>query len=142
MIKTNNSFIFNSLEILMFFCLLSSMNLSAQQIEFEQRLISMPGWKIMQDGRLGNCITCHTIQLSEKSVKEKQGNFAPALSKVGAKYTPDQLRQWVTDARRINPETLMPPYGSQVGINNPNVLKPLLDSQQINDVVDVLVMLK
>ncbi len=142
MIKTNKPFIFNRLEILMFFCLLSSMNLSAQQIEFEQRVTSMPGWKIMQDGRLGNCITCHTIQLSEKSVKEKQGNFAPALSKVGAKYTPDQLRQWVTDARRINPETLMPPYGSQVGINNPNVLKPLLDSQQINDVVDVLVMLK
>ncbi len=142
MIKTNNSFIFNSLEILMFFCLLSSMNLSAQQIEFEQRLISMPGWKIIQDGRLGNCVTCHTIQLSEKSVKEKQGNFAPALSKVGAKYTPDQLRQWVTDARRINPETLMPPYGSQAGINNPNFLKPLLDTQQINDVVDVLVMLK
>jgi sulfur-oxidizing protein SoxX len=142
MIKTNKPFIFNRLEILMFFCLFSSMNLSAQQIEFEQRLTSMPGWKIMQDGRLGNCVTCHTIQLSEKSVKEKQGNFAPALSKVGAKYTPDQLRQWVTDARRINPETLMPPYGSQVGINNPNVLKPLLDSQQINDVVDVLVMLK
>jgi sulfur-oxidizing protein SoxX len=142
MIKTNKPFIFNRLEILMFVCLFSSMNLSAQQIEFEQRLTSMPGWKIMQDGRLGNCVTCHTIQLSEKSVKEKQGNFAPALSKVGAKYTPDQLRQWVTDARRINPETLMPPYGSQVGINNPNVLKPLLDSQQINDVVDVLVMLK
>jgi hypothetical protein len=36
----------------------------------------------------------------------------------------------------------MPPYGSQAGINNPNFLKPLLDTQQINDVVDVLVMLK
>ena len=128
--------------MLVFFSFLSSVNVSAQQIELEQKVTAMPGWKIMQDGRQGNCITCHTIYLSEKNIKEKQGNFAPPLSKVGAKYSPDQLRQWVTDARRINPETLMPPYGSQININNPNIPKPILDSQQINDVVEVLVMLK
>ncbi len=102
----------------------------------------MPGWKIIQDGRLGNCITCHTIQLSDISSKEKQGNFAPALTKVGAKYTPEQLRQWVTDARLMNPETLMPPYGSQAGIKNPNIPKAPLTLEQINEVVDLLVQLK
>jgi sulfur-oxidizing protein SoxX len=142
MIKIIKPFIFYRLEILLFCGFLISTNLSAQQIEFEQKITAMPGWKIMQDGRQGNCITCHTIQLSEKSVKEKQGNFAPPLSKVGAKYTSDQLRQWVTDARLMNPETLMPPYGSLTGINNPNLPKSLLDSKQISDVVDVLAMLK
>ena len=142
MIKNNKYFFFTRLEILLSFSFLSSMNVSAQQVEFEQKITAKPGWRIMQDGRLGNCITCHTINISEKAVKEKQGNFAPPLSKVGAKYSPDQLRQWVTDARLINPETLMPPYGSQVGINNPIIPKSILDSQQINDVVEVLVMLK
>jgi sulfur-oxidizing protein SoxX len=135
-------FFFHRLAMLVFVSFLSSVNVSAQQMELEQKVTAMPGWKIMQDGRQGNCITCHTIYLSEKSIKEKQGNFAPPLSKVGAKYSPDQLRQWVTDARRINPETLMPPYGSQTNINNPNIPKTILDSQQINDVVEVLVMLK
>ncbi len=105
-------------------------------------LIKMPGWKIIQDGRLGNCITCHTIQLSENNSREKQGNFAPALTKVGSKYTPEQLRQWVTDARLMNPDTLMPPYGSQIGIINPNLPRTLLTSEQINEVVDLLVQLK
>ena len=142
MINNKKYFFSNRLEIVVFFSFLSSVNVSAQQIELEQKVTAMPGWKIMQDGRLGNCITCHTINLSEKSVKERQGNFAPPLSKVGAKYSSDQLRQWVTDARRINPETLMPPYGSLSNINQPNIPKPILDSQQINDVVEVLVMLK
>jgi sulfur-oxidizing protein SoxX len=142
MINNKKYFFSYRLEIVVFFSFLSSVNVSAQQIELEQKVTAMPGWKIMQDGRLGNCITCHTINLSEKSVKERQGNFAPPLSKVGAKYSSDQLRQWVTDARRINPETLMPPYGSLSNINQPNIPKPILDSQQINDVVEVLVMLK
>jgi sulfur-oxidizing protein SoxX len=138
----NKKYFFNRLQLVVFFSFLSSVNVSAQQIEFEQKVTNMTGWKIMQDSRLGNCITCHTINLSEKSVKEKQGNFAPPLSKIGAKYSSDQLRQWVTDARRINPETLMPPYGSLSNINQPNIPKSILDSQQINDVVEVLVMLK
>ena len=105
-------------------------------------LTKMPGWKIMQDGRLGNCITCHTIQISENPSREKQGNFAPALTRVGSKYSAEQLRQWVTDARLMNPDTLMPPYGSQIGIKNPNIAKAPLTSEQINEIVDLLVRLK
>lgn len=105
-------------------------------------LTKMPGWRIMQDGRLGNCITCHTVDWTGKTVKEKQGNFAPPLTSVGAKYNREQLLQWVTDARVIHPNTLMPPYGSQVGIVNPSPNKPILDSEQISAVVDFLMMLK
>lgn len=123
-------------------CLLASFPAFAEVSQAIDSITQMPGWKIIQDGRLGNCITCHTIQLSENSSKEKQGNFAPALSKVGAKYTSDQLRQWLTDARLINPGTLMPPYGSQHEINNPNIPRALLTPEQINEVVDVLVLLK
>ena len=114
----------------------------AEVSQSADNLSKMPGWKIIQDGRLGNCITCHTIQFSANSSKEKQGNFGPPLTKVGAKYSPEQLRQRVTDARQMNPETLMPPYGSQVEIKNPNIPRVLLTQEQISEVVDFLVLLK
>lgn len=102
----------------------------------------LPGWRIMQDSRLGNCITCHQITLPYKVLKEQQGNFAPALSQVGAKYSREQLLQWVVDARVLKPQTLMPPYGSLQDLSAPILNKPVLDSSQINDVINVLVQLK
>jgi hypothetical protein len=52
------------------------------------------------------------------------------LDGVGARYNTAALLQWVTDARKIKPDTLMPPYGSIEGLNLANGLRPLLTHEQ------------
>ena len=102
------------------------------------------GFEIMYHPSQGNCVTCHVIG-TEKSATmrmEKQGNFGPALTGIGSKYTRAQITQWVTDARKINPQTLMPPYGSLEGIEKPNDMKTILSAEQIQSVVDALLTLK
>ena len=57
---------------------------------------------------------------------------------MGARYSKEQLRQWVTDARVLRPDTLMPPYGSTAGLNLPARESSLLNPTQIEAVVEVL----
>ncbi len=79
---------------------------------------------------LGNCITCHQFP----GEAGKQGNFAPSLIGVGKKYNLDQLKQWISDARVLNPNTLMPPFGSINGLSQPMVNQPVLTIEQINKI--------
>jgi hypothetical protein len=38
------------------------------------------GWRIINDGNLGNCGTCHLLRSSNSSqLTQKQGNFSPSL---------------------------------------------------------------
>lgn len=99
------------------------------------------GLRIMVNREQGNCITCHRISTLPESLGQ-QGNFGPALDGVGARYSPAQLRQWVLDARRIKPDTLMPPFGTLDGLQRPNVPRPLLTPEQIEQVVAALAALR
>jgi len=102
------------------------------------------GFEIIYNRQLGNCVTCHLVDHGEKKPSqqlEKQGNFGPNLQGVGKKYSREQLLQWVTDARKIHPDTLMPPYGSLEGITIPNQQKTMLNPEQIQLVVDALITL-
>ncbi len=84
------------------------------------------GWRILFDPRLGNCAACHSIP-NEKGTKAGiQSTFAPALDGVASRYSAAQLRQWVVDARKINPDTMMPPFGQ------------MLTPQQVTDVLAAL----
>jgi mono/diheme cytochrome c family protein len=69
------------------------------------------GWRIMFDQRAGNCVACHSIPDAAGKKTGIQSTFAPALDGVAARYNAATLRQWVVDARSINRETLMPPFG-------------------------------
>jgi sulfur-oxidizing protein SoxX len=84
------------------------------------------GWRVLLEQRLGNCVACHSIpnELGKKS--GVQSTFAPALDGVAGRYNPDILRQWVVDARKINPDTLMPPFGL------------ILSQEQISDALAAL----
>jgi hypothetical protein len=42
------------------------------QVATSSDLSKMPGWRIMQDSRLGNCITCHTIDWAGKEEKKSR----------------------------------------------------------------------
>jgi L-cysteine S-thiosulfotransferase len=69
------------------------------------------GWRVLLEQRLGNCVACHSIPNEQGKKTGVQSTFAPALDGVASRYSPDILRQWVVDARKINPDTLMPPFG-------------------------------
>jgi L-cysteine S-thiosulfotransferase len=84
------------------------------------------GWRILFDQRLGNCAACHSIPNEQGKKVGIQSTFAPALDGVATRYNAVQLRQWVVDARKINPNTMMPPFG------------PMLSPQQVTDVLAAL----
>jgi sulfur-oxidizing protein SoxX len=92
------------------------------------------GFRIMADGALGNCLACHSLP----GQTGLQSTFGPALAAVGVRYSADEVRQWVTDARVIKPGTLMPPFGTTSGTTAPNPARPILSAEDIAHVVAAL----
>ncbi len=112
-----------------------------------QPLSSLPGdpqrgRSIVASRQTGLCLLCHSAPVPEERF---QGNLAPDLAGIGTRYTPAQLRLRVVDPRRVNPSSFMPAFHSA---NNPSrigaawVGKPILDAQQVEDVVAFLATLK
>ncbi len=88
------------------------------------------GRKIATTRKLGNCVSCHFLPNIESP-----GNAGPNLVESMKNYTEadrDIVRQWIEDARKFNPDTLMPPFGAN----------KILTEEQIDAVVDYLYSLK
>lgn len=92
------------------------------------------GLRLMNDPAAGNCAGCHRWP----GVGGLTSSFGPDLGGAGARWSRDQLRQWVTDARQIRPGTLMPPFGTVTGLQRPQPAQPVLNAEQIERVVDAL----
>jgi L-cysteine S-thiosulfotransferase len=90
------------------------------------------GFTIMADQRLGNCMACHSVPDALGKKYGVQSTFAPPLDAVASRYDAPTLRQWVEDAREINPQTMMPPFAAH----------GILSALQINDVLASLSTLK
>jgi sulfur oxidation c-type cytochrome SoxX len=84
------------------------------------------GWRVLLEQRLGNCVACHSVPNEQGKKAGIQSTFAPPLDGVASRYNPETLRQWVVDARKINSETLMPPFGL------------ILSAEQVSDVLAAL----
>ena len=100
------------------------------------------GRAIVANRQTGLCLLCHTAPIAEERF---QGNLAPDLAGVGSRLTAAQMRLRIVDARRTNPQTIMPPYPRTEGLQRVGaafVDKPLLGAQEIEDVVAYLVTLK
>lgn len=100
------------------------------------------GRAIVANRQVGLCLLCHAGPLPEERF---QGNLAPDLAGSGTRWSQAQLRLRIVDAGRINPDTIMPAYYRIDGLNNvaPAVRgKPILDAQQVEDVVTYLRSLK
>ena len=100
------------------------------------------GKTIVQDRQVGLCLLCHSGPFPNPRF---QGNLAPSLAGAGARWGEGQLRMRIVDARRLNPDTIMPPYyrtEGLVGVDKPHAGKTILDAGQIEDVVAFLVTLK
>ena len=65
------------------------------------------GRKIALDRRKGNCMACHVM-----AGATLPGNIGPPLVAMKARF-PDKakLRVQIWDASKINPRSLMPPFG-------------------------------
>ncbi len=100
------------------------------------------GRAIVADRQVGMCLLCHAGPFPEERF---QGNLGPDLAGVGARYTPAQLRLRVVASRRVNPASIMPEThrtdgGARVGAAWRG--RPILDAQQVEDVVALLATLK
>jgi sulfur-oxidizing protein SoxX len=96
------------------------------------------GRLIVANRQVGLCLLCHAGPLPEERF---QGNLAPTLDGVGSRLSEGQLRLRLVNSRALNPNSLMPAYFQTDGLTRvaPAVQgKPLLDAQQIEDVVAFL----
>ena len=93
------------------------------------------GLQIIGDRTKGNCLACHALPGQIGQSGGIGSNFGPSLAGIASRYNALQLRQWVSDARQIKPDTLMPPFGSSAGLERPQSAAPVLTPEQIEHVV-------
>ena len=93
------------------------------------------GFEIMTNRQTGNCMACHDLP----GVSGLASNFAPPLQGVATKWNAIELTQWVTDARKINPNTLMPPFGTTQGLTKVISDRAVLSPGEILQVVETLI---
>jgi len=95
------------------------------------------GRAIVANRQVGLCLLCHRGPFPD----EAQGTLAPDLAGAGARWSEGQLRLRIVDARRLNPATIMPSYYRSDGLERVGSAwrnQPVLDAQQIEDVVAFL----
>ena len=113
----------------------------------EQPLTATPGdpargRAIVASRQQGLCLLCHSGPFPEERF---QGSVATSLAGAGARWTVPQLRLRVVDSGRLNPDTVMPAFHRSVGLQRVGPAwqgKPILDAQQVEDVVAFLATLK
>ena len=98
------------------------------------------GRAIVANRQVGLCLLCHSGPFPEERF---QGNLAPDLRNAG-RLGEAQLRARLVDPARFNPQTIMPAYyrteGTRVAPSYRG--KPVLNAEQIEDVVAFLSTLK
>lgn len=90
----------------------------------------------------GNCSLCHALP---DPAQKFHGDIGPSLAGVGARLTPAELRTRIIDASLLNPDTLMPPFHRTTGLRRVDAAhrgKPILDAQEVEDVVAYLATLR
>lgn len=100
------------------------------------------GRAIVASRQTGLCLLCHSGPFPEVRF---QGNLAPDLGGAGARWSAAQLRLRLVDGRRLDAQSIMPAYHRVDGLTQVGAAwqgRPLLDAQQIEDVVAFLVTLK
>ncbi len=103
------------------------------------------GREIVASRQQGLCLLCHSGPFPQPQL---HGNLATNLSGAGARWSEAQLRLRIVDSRRLNPDSLMPALHSVGSVNSGTRVgaawrgRPVLDAQQVEDVVAFLLTLK
>jgi sulfur-oxidizing protein SoxX len=93
---------------------------------------------VSRDG--GHCVLCHAAPGIAVA-----GNVGPPLAGVGSRLGPAQLRYRVVDITRVNPDAVMPAFHRTQGLDRvagAYAGRPVLDAQQVEDVVAFLAALR
>ncbi len=96
------------------------------------------GKAIMANRQLGLCVLCHAGPFGDPRF---QGSIGPNLAGIGSRLAEGQIRLRVVDARRLNPDSVMPSYYNTDGLNRVAAAfqdRPILSAAQIEDVVAYL----
>lgn len=110
------------------------------------------GRKILGTRSLGNCVSCHMVSEMADDVPF-HGEVGPSLDGVADRWNEAELRGIVADAKKTYDGTVMPSFYKTTGYIRPgdaftgkaaksDPMPPLLDAQQIEDVVAYLMTLK
>lgn len=95
------------------------------------------GEKVVVERRLGNCLSCHEISVLRK--EEFHGDIGPSLDGVAGRWGAATLRMIVVNAKKVfGDEAVMPAFYRVDGLNRVRpefVAKPILTTQQVEDVV-------
>jgi L-cysteine S-thiosulfotransferase len=100
------------------------------------------GRRIALDREGGDCTICHAMPLPQRQF---HGTIGPPLDGVGDRYTAGELRLRLVDPKAFNPETIMPAYYRVEGFHRVRERyrgKPILTTQQVEDVVAYLLTLR
>ena len=104
------------------------------------------GRAIVGSRQHGLCLLCHSgPALADFALPQLRGNLAPSLEGAGARWNEAQLRLRIVDSRHLNPDSLMPALHRTEGLQRVGAAwqgKPVLDAQQVEDVVAYLMTLK
>lgn len=84
------------------------------------------------------CVLCHSGPFPEIPF---MGTLAPDLSDVGSRLSIDEIRARIIDSRAFNPDTIMPPFLSQEGLNQVGprwAQTSILTEQEVEDIATFL----
>ncbi|WP_340692907.1 sulfur oxidation c-type cytochrome SoxX [Hyphomonas sp.] len=95
---------------------------------------------VSRDG--GHCVLCHQVAGLEA---EFQGDVGPALTGIGSRLSPGQLRLRVVDYEQVRPGVLMPSYyrtHDLYQVSNAHEGEPVLSAEDVEDLIAYLSSLK
>lgn len=107
------------------------------------------GVEVMTNRGLGNCIACHMV--TDLQDHPFHGEVGPSLDGVATRWSPEQLRGIMVNAKNTFPDSIMPafyhvgpyirPGDAFTGKAAEGELPPLLSAQDIEDVIAYLMTL-
>ena len=93
------------------------------------------GEALVRDMSRASCLICHQMPIADEPDK---GTIGPDLSGVASRLTEAQLRLRLVDARKANPDTVMPPYHATDGLVRVGAAfagQPIYSAQEVEDVL-------
>lgn len=100
------------------------------------------GAKVFAARDSGHCVLCHQVDGLETPF---QGNVGPALTGVGSRLSPGQIRLRIVDYEVVQPEVLMPSYfrtDALYQVPETYAGQTILPAQSVEDLVAYLSSLK